>query len=471
MIRRNLGGLIGVFAVLLILSLVVSVHGATAEQSGYSNSGVLIDSKGVLSAVSSSQHSTPLNQQRIQAALSALPRDLASKSPLRLVSLNRLEQEIIRNNGVITDEMRYLAGLQRAQYVFYYPETGDIVIGGPAEGWVQSSEGVYVGATTGHPVLELQDVVVALRTFAPRGTQPGVVGCSIDPTEEGLAAMRQFVRNTPILSPNPVVAEQQKMQFMNGVQQTLGFHTIRVDGVSPSTHLAQVLVAADYRMKLIGLGLEHHPGLRLIRYVDKADPALVSQHSLARWYFVPDYNCVKMTEDRLGMELVGNGVKLVDEAELVSQTGERTVAGKTNRASKEFVNSFTKQYSQIAQVAPVYAQLRNVIDLLICAAHIQKEGYYAKSGWDMEFFGSEDHFGVENYTIPQKVDSVVTRVENVNKGLFSVPVSGGVVIQPELALETNNAKPAEQQQLSKALEKTQIELQDGQWWWNAPKLK
>ena len=47
---------------------------------------------------------------------------------------------------------------------------------------------------------------------------------------------------------------------------------ITVNGVSPKTHFAQVMVEADYRMKLIGIGLETPP-VRLVSYVDRAKPS------------------------------------------------------------------------------------------------------------------------------------------------------------------------------------------------------
>ncbi len=34
--------------------------------------------------------------------------------------------------------MRHLAGLTRLKYVFCYPESGDIVIAGPAEAWAEA---------------------------------------------------------------------------------------------------------------------------------------------------------------------------------------------------------------------------------------------------------------------------------------------------------------------------------------------
>ena len=65
------------------------------------------------------------------------------------------------------DVMRNLAGLTRVQYVFCYPETGDIVIAGPAEAWGEAPSGRMLGIESGRPVVELQDLIVALRTFPP----------------------------------------------------------------------------------------------------------------------------------------------------------------------------------------------------------------------------------------------------------------------------------------------------------------
>ena len=56
--------------------------------------------------------------------------------------------------------MRNLAGLLRVRYVFYYPESKDIVLAGPAEGWVPDASGRVVGITSGRPVLQLQDLAV-----------------------------------------------------------------------------------------------------------------------------------------------------------------------------------------------------------------------------------------------------------------------------------------------------------------------
>ena len=150
--------------------------------------------------------------------------------------------------------MRNLAGLLRVHYVFLYPDSKDIVIAGPAEGWINDGFGRPVGLSSGRPVIRLEDLVVALRAFPPAGTATRLIGCSIDPTKEGLAAMQQFLRQIgSTATPNDT-------QFIvNGLQSSLGPQTVSVNGVSPKTHFAMVLVEADYRMKLIGIGLEKPP--------------------------------------------------------------------------------------------------------------------------------------------------------------------------------------------------------------------
>ncbi len=160
--------------------------------------GVAVDAEGVLRVQTVTDPTGAVQRQRIQAAQAALDPKLAAKSPLRKISLQRLEKAVegqLAADRKPTDEMRYLAGLTRVQYVFFYPESGDIVIAGPAEGWAEDLAGRVRGIHSGRPVVELQDLVVALRTFAPDQPRDQAIGCSIDPTQEGLARMQQFLRS------------------------------------------------------------------------------------------------------------------------------------------------------------------------------------------------------------------------------------------------------------------------------------
>ena len=150
--------------------------------------------------------------------------------------------------------MRFLAGLTRIEYVFFLPETNDIVIAGPAEPWFISSEGEPHGVDSLRPTVRLDDLVVALRAFPPH--QPlsasTSIGCSIDPTKEGLANMQEFLRT--------VGARARNVNYLvNSLRKAMGMQNVTIRGVSDKSHFAIVMVAADYRMKLIGIGVEKPP--------------------------------------------------------------------------------------------------------------------------------------------------------------------------------------------------------------------
>lgn len=321
--------------------------------------------------------------------------------------------------------MRYLAGLQRVRYVFFYPDSRDIVIAGPAEGWMDDISGRIVGLTTGRPVVQLQDLVVALRAYPPGKNGVAMIGCSIDPTQEGLARMQAFLKST---GSNFMAGQEQMVaQYVTqNLPAALGMQVVSVIGVSPKTHFAQVLVEADYRMKLIGIGLERPP-VKMVAFVDKVSPAQVSRNALFRWYFVPDYKCVRVTQDKQAMELVGDGVKLVGEDEVVNAGGQRKQAGRANMASTAFATSFTQKYSALAERSPVYAELRNLVDLAVSAAFIQDQGYYAKAGWDLGLLANEKGLAVETYNAPQQVEATVAAIMKGSR--LMTPIGGGVHIE------------------------------------------
>ena len=162
---------------------------------GVAQAGVVVDAEGVLQVKTFTDPSGQLDAAADRRRQGGARSQGLAPSKLRKISLNRLEAGHPRQQGVPTDEMRYLAGLLRVRYVFYYPETKDIVLAGPAEGWMTDLSGRVVGITSGRPVVQLQDLVVALRAFPPGGSATQLIGCSIDPTQEGLAAMQQFLRS------------------------------------------------------------------------------------------------------------------------------------------------------------------------------------------------------------------------------------------------------------------------------------
>lgn len=425
------------------------------------SSGVYVDADHVLRMQTQADPDGRLMQQRIQAAQGSLNADVAKASELRKVSLNRLEAAVaqaIREGKPLPEEVKHLAGLQRIQYVFFYPETKDIVLAGPAEGWVADLTSTAVGLTNGRPTLLLEDLVVALRAFpAAKRTNP-VIGCSIDPTQEGLARLQQFLTR---VGRNATPAQTQFL--VNGSKDALGLQTVTVMGVPASTRFARVLVEADYRMKLIGIGLEK-PAVKMPIYVDLVSPAAVSANAMQRWYFTPDYECVKITSDRHGMQMIGEGVKLVSEDELVSQDGQRSAAGTSNGPGRKFAEGFTKAYPDLAAKSPIYAQLRNMIDLAVAAAFIQDNDLYSKAEWKAAIFGNERLVEVENHPTPERVE---TAINAIWKGrTLMTPIGGGVDIRARKALSADVVKEDHDGKVSSVKDKIELKLAPNQWWWD-----
>ncbi|MDX1964596.1 MAG: DUF1598 domain-containing protein [Pirellulales bacterium] len=426
--------------------------------------GVVVDADGVLRMQQNPDKTGTLTRQRMQAAKAALDPKVAKKSPLRKISLNRLEAALkarLDNGQKPTEDMQFLAGLTRVQYVFFIPETNDVILAGPAEGYVTNLVGRTQGLESGRPVLQLEDLVVALRAFFNDHNNPApLIGCSIDPTKEGLANMQAFLRNMGSrATPN-------QTQFItNGLKESLGLQVVKLVGIPAKSHFAQVLVEADYRMKLLGIGLEPIPVKGMQSYAARANPAAISKNALARWYFVPDYQCVKVAEDDLAMELVGDGVKLVGADELVQADGTRAKSAAVDLASKGFTTDFTKNYAKIANQISVYWQMRNLIDLTVAVAFIKDRGYAEKAGWNMSTFLSEKDYSVETQNVPAQVETAVAAFWKGNR--LVTPIGGGVHIEPAEAIKSANMQNDKDGTVAKARESINVkDLPADQWWWD-----
>ena len=167
-------------------------------------------------------------------------------------------------------------------------------------------------------------------------------------------------------------------------------------------------------MKLIGLELERPAVRGITSFVAKANPS-GNSNALQRWFFQPDYDCVTINDNNTALEIAGEGVKLVGENETVTANGQRKGTGKSSKASRAFTNSFTKTYAKLAEQTPIWAELRNVIDLSIAAAFIQKMDLYNKADWSLGVLGDENRFSVENYTCllytsPSPRDATLSRM-------------------------------------------------------------
>ncbi len=238
-----------------ILCLASAVHAGFSGNSRNAVGGVMIDGAGVVRAATIEEQKELA--KLVRESTEAAPGDMAKVTDMRMISLRGLQQAIIQANqaGTLPDEVEFLAGLQRIEYVFVDKDKHDIVIAGPAEPWVFRNDGSVVGKVTGGSTMRLVDLVVALR--AVETARNGGISCSIEPTAEGRRRLQQMLSHVQLRpGQNPVGLEA-------SMKEAFGPQMIYLAGIPTDSRYARTLVAADFEMKRVAMGLTPSPVARL----------------------------------------------------------------------------------------------------------------------------------------------------------------------------------------------------------------
>jgi hypothetical protein len=427
--------------------------------------GVYVDAQGVLRRTLHEEKNTGLAAERLKALEAAENGDIRATSALRKVSLTRLERQVqlrLAAGRRPTEEMLAMAGLEKIKYVMVYPETGDLVLAGPAGEWQPDADGRLVSQSSGRPVLQLDDVVVILRHMMRPGDAK--FGCSINPREEALARTKEFLEES---SKSPL-KEGTRDRWLKQIRDRMGLQDVVVDGVDPQTRVAQVLVEADYRMKLVGMGIE--PGVVGVKsYLDliqvpkgQAPPPL----DVLRWWFTLNYDDVRATEQHDAFELRGQGVQVLSENEMLTAIGKRVHTGKSEPLNQEFAQSFTQHFAALASKYPVYADLQNIFDLALVGALIKSEDLTNRLGWHLTCFGNPKAYPVSFNPAPKTVETVMHH-RVINQKHIVAGVSGGVRVDPWSLVSPQAVQIDKQGKL--ATEHgygTPKPLPPSAWWWD-----
>ena len=441
-------------AVLLAAGVAAAFCPTARAQDNYSRSvgGISIDGEGVLDSAQPDALRT-LSRIRSQA-LTKVPGPLGELARLRKVSLRRLEAAIDRyttSGKELPDEIKYLAGLQQIQYVFVDPQQRDIILAGPAEGWKVDKRGFVVGVTTGRPVILLEDLLVALR-WARQAAGGTSISCSIDPTAEGLARLQSHVAKLRTIG-NPRATA-------SGIERVLGPQAITVEGVPATSHFARVLVAADYRMKRVAMGLAPSPVRSLPSFLQmvQAGPRGVNS-MLPRWWLEPSYESVLRDSEGLAWELRGSGVKAMAEEDFLEASGHREHTGKAGPKARRWAESMTAAFPELAVADPVFGQLHNCMDLAVVATLIVKERLPEKAGYSLPVLMQSPKLKGHEFAAPKQVASKASLIKKGRNWIIAA--SGGVKIAPQATLR--------RARINAELEARRIESSVGKhddWWWN-----
>jgi hypothetical protein len=435
--------------------------------------GVLVDAAGTMRLRMTAAKAGTLSELPSKAPVvgTAVSRDDASavhsvrnESELRFVSLPRLEREVARRQAsreALDPAMLTLAGMQRVRYVLVYPESGDLVLAGPAGDWVLSDERRIISRRTKQPVVRLDDFLVLFRR--DNAAAESRFGCSINPRQDALAKTQAFLASTRV---RPVAPGQRK-KWLGELRDSVGTQEIEVFGVDPASRVASVLVEADYHMKLIGMGLEDGVDgvasyLETVESAMKRAGATPPPMSVLRWWFALNYETIHASPDKLAFELIGQGVRVLSENEMLSEQGRRVHTGKSDPLNRKFAESFTAHFDDLAAKYPVYGELRNIFDLAMAVALIHQDNLAAKAKWKSTLFADNKSLPLPNALVPRQVETVVSH-RVVKRTQIIAGVSGGVMVAPGDVLQDAGRTSGLRMERSIAAP----DKDAGRWWWDA----
>ena len=339
----------------------------------------------------------------------------------RKVSLRALEAaaaESAAQGKPLAPGTRFLGGLERITHVFVDPDGHDIVLCGPADAIAVDAAGNVVGATSRRPLLQLEDLVVALRGL-DRARQGGM-RCSIDPSPEGIARLDAFLRRQGTIGQDPQAT-------LRAMETAVGPQVVTVGGVPASSRFARVLVAADYRMKRIGMGLDES-GLKELPSYLALVPAGARVSSLPRFWLEAEYDPIERDADELAWRIGGRRMKCLTESDLAGKDGIQRGAGAVDTFAQKWCTMMTGQYAALEAKHPVFAELTNCVDLAVVAALIHGRQLDKRAGLDLGVLLDEAKLPVPAYEAPETIPTVATGIKKGSNWVVSA--SGGVQFQP-----------------------------------------
>lgn len=426
-------------------------------------SGVYVDPHGQLRHVSIDAETLPVSlksqpfekqsikdkEQPLLSHASGLSHPWRNESDLRVISLRKLDRALgwrVASGLRTTQEFEHLAGLSRIEYVFIDVANEDVLFAGPAAGERQAT-------VQGFHLIDLALLIELLNS------RSSPLGCSIDPTDEGILAAQQLLKPAGALK--RLAIDPQK--FVGQMQDKIGPHHVRVFGMPANSPAAMALVAADEHMKQLGFGTAH-TSVPIESYFDHLDKqADVPAQSLIRWWFTFANEPIRANEQQTLFQLPTQCVALLSEQQWVSMLG-RKATGEHDPAADAFAASMTAGMGELRKVHTDYARMVALFEsTLALQLALEASGQHDLHDW----FPNLQHLVYASFNQPAEPKTVsgLTTWHKHKQGTVVAVVSGGVQINPR-KLSAESRWEAASISVDLPLQTTSVEVSRGSWWWD-----
>ena len=440
-----------------VIVLALAWHGEARAQMGGMGfgmgavGGISIDADGIVRNLDPRAVESLAKERRQVLASGTADRGAATK--LRKVSLAKIVAAVqaAKAGRPLPPDVLFLGGLERITHVFVDTEAHDIILAGPADSLAVDAAGNVVAATSGRPLLQLEDLVVAMRAID--AARAGGIKCSIDPTAEGIARLQALLRTQKTIGQNPDAT-------LVAMQNAVGPQQVTVGGVPGDSRFARVLVAADYRLKRVGMGLEPSGIPELPSYLSMVPPGSTSASTLPRFWLEADYEPISRDPDELAWRINGRRMKCLTENDIVDAAGGRTTKAAPDANAKKWCDLMTMNYDRLAGKQPIFGELVNCVDLAVVAALVHGRQLAGRAGLDLAPLLDAKALPLPSYDVPASVPTVAHGLKKGSRWVVSA--SGGVLFQP-WSFAANTAGSADVAETRTAA--LAARPADG-WWWD-----
>ena len=393
-----------------------------AGAAAYDPQGIHVDPDGVL-------RSRSVDPDPRLAETRRNARQAPAQDGLLYISLPKLFTEARRLREAkkpLPDEIRYLGGLTKLTYVFAYPDEKDLVIAGPSEPIDARDAYRPLGRRTGRPLMHLDDLVTAIRAFAP-GRRPDRLGCDIDITPE---IRERVAAKIKAIGPTARLTGFQKT--CDRIAEAGGPQPVKYYGMDPDTRFAFVCVEADYRLKQLALGYWPSP----VKEVPSYKSLLLVPEMELRFSLESSYEALRASPDGTAFELKGpslkvNGGRLGDPASTVQ---DMTPAGRT------FVEACNAHLDGLTRTLICWSDLMNLADLSVLAALLTGGDRLAeRTGWDLGWILDPAACEIARMPAPRSAATLCAIAVSGNNAIF---VTGGIWIKPAEWMSKRAPDPA-----------------------------
>jgi hypothetical protein len=184
--------------------------------------------------------------------------------------------------------------------------------------------------------------------------------------------------------------------------------------------------AADFRMKRLAMDFERALSTECCFMSMISGSGRGMNNMMPRWWLAPNYEPLAKTADGLAWELRGRGVKCMTEEDYVTETGQKHHTGKASPAAAKWAQTMTDKFDDLAAHDSSFGHLRNIMDLAVIGALIEKEQLAVAAGLDAPWLMGRE--AVNRYPVPTQTSSKASVVKK--RGAWVISASGGVEMAP-----------------------------------------